>query len=461
MTGATLIARLATWAAGLFFEIERLGDPIPGGPLLVVANHPNSLIDPLVIFRTVGRPTRPLAKAPLFEQPIIGMVLRGLGGLPVYRRQDDPALMDRNEDTLVRAVEALYAGHAVQIYPEGTSHSQPSLVPLRTGAARIALRAEDQAGWRLGLKVVPVGLTYTRKAFFRGRLVAAVGEPFEVTSYQEAYGADPAAAVRSLTDEIARGLEALTLNFAEREDADLIDIAERLYAREKGWVDWRERERLGERFLRLREFARALAWLRANDPARHQRLARRVRRYRQELELLGAGEAEVPPRYPLRGVIRYLVTEGALLGLGLPLAAAGVLFWYVPFLLPRHTPRWFDIPYESIATYKLAAAMITFPLAYALWLSLAWWAGGVRLVVAAAVVLPMLGLATSAYRDRWRRVKEDIVLFLRVALRPGHRERLAQHRAALVREFDVVARDMGASAREGPGAEARRGDAGP
>src|SRR4051812_28557709 len=87
-----IITGVVGWAANVFQPIERVGPPVPGGPVLVVANHPNALLDPLVIFRIAGRPTRPLAKAPLFQQAFIGTLLRGLGGLPVFRPKDDPAL---------------------------------------------------------------------------------------------------------------------------------------------------------------------------------------------------------------------------------------------------------------------------------------------------------------------------------------------------------------------------------
>ena len=110
-----LITKLAGWAVAVFYDIGRTGPLAPDGPVLVTANHPNALVDPLVIFRTAGRPTRPLAKAPLFEQAIMGSVLKGLGGLPVYRKQDDPAQMHLNERTFDAAIDALQAGGAVQI----------------------------------------------------------------------------------------------------------------------------------------------------------------------------------------------------------------------------------------------------------------------------------------------------------------------------------------------------------
>ena len=90
--------------------MEGRGGPVPDGPLLVVANHPNSLMDPLVLLRVLDRPTRPLAKAPLFDQRVLGHILKAMGGLPVYRKQDYPDQMQRNRGTFDAAVGALKAG---------------------------------------------------------------------------------------------------------------------------------------------------------------------------------------------------------------------------------------------------------------------------------------------------------------------------------------------------------------
>jgi glycerol-3-phosphate O-acyltransferase/dihydroxyacetone phosphate acyltransferase len=436
------ITAAAGWAAQEFYVLDQRGGGVPPGPALIVANHPNALLDPLIIFRVAGRVVRPLAKEPLFRHPLIGPVLKALGGLPVYRRQDAPDQMHQNERTFEAAVAALHAGDAVQIYPEGQSHSEAHLTPFKTGAARIAFKAEADAGWRLGLQIVPVGLTYTRKTFFRGRAVAVVGDVFRIAAYRASYEADTVAAVKELTDEFTRRIAELTLNLTTREDAALIDTAERLYAREKGLATWRTAEGLGERLPRLQAFARGLAWLRDHDPGRHERLARTVQQYRSLSEALGAGEGDVPPRYSAMAVLRYIAREALMLGIGLPLAALGMVFWYPPYALNRAIVSRLDIEESGVATYKLGLSMLLMPLALVIWSVLAYTQLGAWGLLAALIGLPLLGWVLHRWSGRWHRVAQDARLFLNVTSHPRMRQKLAEQRAGLVREFDDVARQI-------------------
>jgi 1-acyl-sn-glycerol-3-phosphate acyltransferase len=445
MAGGSVLPRIITklvgWAVAIFYDLERTGPTLPDGPVLVTANHPNSLVDPLVIFHTGGRPTRPLAKAPLFEQALVGTVLRGLGGLPVYRRQDDAELMHLNDRTFDAAIEALRGGGAVQIYPEGRSHSEPSLSPLRTGAARIALLAEQRSGWKLGLRIQPVGLTYTRKHAFRGRAIAAFGAPFAVADLRGLHERDEREAVRELTARIQRALEGLTLTFEHPEDVELVDVAERLYARQKKLTGWRDREPMAERLPRLQRFAEGVRWLREADPERLDGIRAQVRRYLRLLTLFGASEGDVPKRYPLGSVLRYSARQLLLLTLVLPVALLGMIVWAVPYLLTRYVAPRFRPELDQVATYKVGTALLMFPL----WLGVlevaTWLAWGLRPTLAALVILPVTGLAAIAWADRQAVVREDVRVFLRARRLSRGRDRLAEQRIRLVRELDQLTRE--------------------
>lgn len=433
-----VITKIVGQAVALFYDVERTGPELVSGPVLVTANHPNALIDPLVIFHTGGRTTRPLAKAPLFEQLFVGTVLKGLGGLPVYRRQDDPELMHLNDRTFDAAIGALHAGEAVQIYPEGQSHSEPALTRIRTGAARIALMAEERADWALALRIQPVGLTYVRKHLFRGRAVASFGPPFDVVGYRDLYERDPREAARELTEEIRRRLEDLTLNFEHPRDQELVDVAERLWARDQGLAKARDRESMAERFPRMRRFAEGLRWLRQVDPDRLDRLRHDMDRYVGLIKLLGVRDGDVPDEFRTYSVLRYAVVQLTMLLLVLPVAVAGAAYWATPYYVTRALVPRFRPKLDQMATYKLSLAILLFPL----WLGLAgaglWWWMGWRWALGAMVLLPLAGLAAVSWRDRGSRVLEDARIFLRARRRSNARQRVTELRQRLLADVNEV-----------------------
>ena len=122
--------KLARRAIRTFYRIERVGEPLPDGPLLLVANHPNTLVDPALIQATAGCSIRFLAKSTLFAGHPLSWLIRASGAIPVYRR------IDSGVDTSPLAPPPGVGG---AICPEGISHSEGRLEPLRTGAAPMVI----------------------------------------------------------------------------------------------------------------------------------------------------------------------------------------------------------------------------------------------------------------------------------------------------------------------------------
>ena len=131
-----------------------------GGPVMFVLNHPNGLLDPLTVMVALRRPASFLAKSTFFANPVGKFLMDAFAALPVYRQRDEGKAggpqgdaAARNERTFARCRALLKRGGAMALCPEGTTHSEPMLLPLRTGAARIALSAEAENDWKLGVQV--------------------------------------------------------------------------------------------------------------------------------------------------------------------------------------------------------------------------------------------------------------------------------------------------------------------
>ena len=220
-----VIAWIGRFATSLLLRrVEVAGrDRLPDDrPVLLVANHFNGFVDPLVITSALGRLPRFIAKASVRRIPIAGFIAHRAGAVFV-RRQQDPDGGARNEDAFAECHRALVERDVVAIFPEGTTHDRPRLDPIKTGAARIALGARA-AGAR-GLVILPVGLTFPDKVALRSSALVQLGVPIDLDVAAPTAGPDDVEAVRQLTAVIDRGLRAVSPDFADVETALALEQA--------------------------------------------------------------------------------------------------------------------------------------------------------------------------------------------------------------------------------------------
>jgi len=220
------VARLASWLLFRRVEVAGLERYPKDRPVLLVANHFNGFVDPVLIASAMRRLPRFIAKAGLRKIPVAGFVLRSAGVVFVRRRVDKDG-GGNNEDAFVDCHRALVKRDVVAIFPEGTTHDRAQLDPIKTGAARIALGA--RAAGATDLAILPVGLTFPDKVALRSSALVQFGVPIELDAVApDGVGPDDVEAVRRVTTLIDGGMRAVSPDFPDVETALALGQAARV-----------------------------------------------------------------------------------------------------------------------------------------------------------------------------------------------------------------------------------------
>ncbi|HEU4596272.1 MAG TPA: lysophospholipid acyltransferase family protein [Pyrinomonadaceae bacterium] len=388
---------LISVALRLFFrriETSRASLVPTEGPLVFVLNHPNGAIDPALVFAALPRRISFLAKSTVFSLPVVGSVLRAFETLPLYRRVDAGADVARNQLTFAACRELLRRGRCIALFPEGVSHNSPKLLPVKTGAARIALGAisvgstnDNPSGGEaaesalpLELKIVPVGLYYTSKTSFRSEALMRFGEPLRVRPVElDEEGEPPREAVRELSARIEAALRKVTLNTETEEQLGVVQKAERLLSSIYEGIN--VELPLAARFDSLRRLAagRWTEWLSAGGGV--EDLRRRVTSYEEELRRIGLTPENLSlSRHSRWYVFRHFLLRTALLLVLAPLAVPGALLHLPAYLLCTLAARLFPKHgVDEIApTVKIVTAIALMPLTWLIVSALAFYFWGWR-----------------------------------------------------------------------------------
>jgi 1-acyl-sn-glycerol-3-phosphate acyltransferase len=331
--------------------------PLKSG-LIFVSNHPNALIDPALVFVALPRRIAFLAKSTLFKIPLFGFLIRIVGALPLYRQQDAGADVSRNQETFSVARELLKSGGAIAIFPEGVSHNSPKLLPLKTGAARIALGTVSvgKNPASLDLQIVPVGLFYTNKTTFRSEALLHFGKPFRVLPIElDADGQPPKDAVRDLTAKIENALREVTFNAESESEIAVARIAEEVF------TSTTEPENLADRLEFLQKFVA--------EPATEtdEKLEKRLAEYDKKLDRLGIeSEFLTLADFSKRFVLKHALIRSWYLILFAPLAIFGVILHFPAyqtgkFLAFLQTEKG---DFDVVSTVKVFVNMILMPLTW-------------------------------------------------------------------------------------------------
>lgn len=420
----------------VFFRgVETMGtERLPvGRPMVLVANHVNGLIDPLLLLGALPVHPRLLAKSTLWKNPVVRPWVELAGAIPVYRHQDrvDTA---QNSETFSRCHDLLAGGGALALFPEGKSHSEPALQPLKTGLARIVLGAEARNPG-LGTRILPVGLTFDAKEKFRSRALLQIGEPIDPSPESAQGGTENPDAVRALTARVSDALEKVTLNYDSWDDARLVARAAELWGRET--VALPGRRRLAESFPIQQAFIEGAQDLRSRFPGRVTAVAEAVRDYDRLLRAFHLRDDQVAAVYPSSPVLRFVGRTLLRLVLHLPLAIVGTILNWVPYrLIGALAPRIAGDSADQTATYKLFGAVLLFPLTWITTAALAvrwtgaWWSAPLALLLA-----PLAGYAALLFDEHRARFWQETRAYLLLRTRKRSAEELRECRRKVLEQM--------------------------
>jgi 1-acyl-sn-glycerol-3-phosphate acyltransferase len=450
-TSIPLAYRVSRWllrtAMGFYFaRIERFHrERVPGsGPLLFTSNHPNSVTDAFVIGASVPRKVNFVATVQLFRMGFVRAMLRKLGVIPINRMKDDPRAMRTVKDTFEACFRVLEAGEAVGIFPEGFTHDDPQLKTVKTGSARMALEIEDRYGGRLGLRIVPVGLTFSAKERYRSDVLVNFGEPIRVADFLQDYAQNRHACIERLTLEIKRRIESLVLHLPKLERARLVDAVRRLHL---------DRLRVGNRVIHepvppaagdlilTQAIGKAVDFICEQQPDRAVVFTRDLDQYERWLRRLHVSDDELAGA-PGKSRLFWRSGGWALLGvLLLPVAVYGWLHRFVPIRLLEWAVKRYamlSVNKTHVSTTAILAGLVLFGAFYGICIVVVQAIFGFPASLWYGLSLPVASLTAHYCFREARRYVSGARCALVLLRAPAAARRLLAMRAQLIREIEAA-----------------------
>lgn len=431
-------------AVRIFFrkiEVTNLEALPKKGPMIVAANHPSTFMDASVVGCFLDQKPRFLVKASLFNTAFSKWLLTNMRAIPVQRAQDSP---DGTVDTsflFSKCYERLADGDTILIFPEGVSLHGRQLHKIKTGAARIALGAEAENDFKLGVKIVTIGLNYSNPRLFRSDLYLTIKEPIDVRDWQARYQQDERAASDALTEKIKEQLHEQIIVTQDADEDHLLQQIEEVY---KGRLlekfDWNP-EDAEVAFQASKGLEQALRYFKETDADRVAELKNKLENYFHNLDQLRLQDNLFEHSEERSSFFQAGLKHLFYLVVGFPIWLYGLLNNYWPYTLPSRLAYLISKEEGYIAPIMMFIGILTFPLFYGLQIwGVQHYVGIGWVTLLYAVSLPLTGFFTLAYWRTIQNTKDQWTLFSKFYKKGDQVAQLIRQRTDIVQLLDVANR---------------------
>lgn len=412
------------------------------GPLMVLVNHPSTFMDPIVVATMLNRKVFSLGKGDLFKSRIARWFLPKLRVIPLYRQKDDPTLMSKNKEIFIKCFEHLEHSGALLMFPEGTSITERKLRPIKTGAARIALGAEAQNNFQLGVHIITIGLNYANPHKFNRDLFINIGKPIEVSDFKEDYAINEFKAAENLTEEIRKRLEKLIIAIEDNKTDALVKNIEILYKYKLSKDLGISKTDKDADFMMTKNIIEIVNHYQKSNPQYVEKLSWRINEYLNNLRQLGLTDKDIARNQKSRSFLISNLKALLILVLGFPVYVYGAINNFLPFEIPGLLARKISKSMEFIGAISMVGGMFTFLIFYSVQIILVWkylhlqW-----LTIAYGISLPISGLFAYWYFHTVNKMRTKWLLMMLFYKKSVFISSLITEREQIIAEFDKAKDD--------------------
>ena len=409
------------------------------GPLMVLVNHPSTFMDPIVVATMLNRKVFSLGKGDIFKSKIAKWFLPKLRVIPIYRQKDDPSLMSKNKEIFIKCFEHLEDGGALLMFPEGTSITERKLRPIKTGAARIALGAEAQNNFQLGINIITVGLNYANPHKFNRDLFINIGKPIKVSYFKEDYVVDEFKAAENLTEEIRKKLEKLIIAIEDDKTDVLVKNIETLYkyklSKELG-ITKKDKD---ADFIITKNIVETVNHYLHYNPELVEKLRFRINDYLLNIRQSGLTDTDIARNQKNKSFITSNLKALLILVLGFPIYIYGLVNNFLPFEIPGLIAKKVSKSIEFRGAIGMVGGMFTFLIFYTVQIIFVWKYFHTAWITAGyGLSLPISGLFAYWYFYTVNKMRTKWVLMMLFYKKSVFISNLIIEREQIIAEFDKI-----------------------
>ncbi|MFO8234896.1 MAG: lysophospholipid acyltransferase family protein [Bacteroidales bacterium] len=374
-------------------------------PVIFAPNHQNALMDALALGYSIKDQPVFLARSDIFKKKIIARILTFLKILPIYRIRDGFENLKLNEHIMKKVREILLKHHCLVMFPEGNHGDKRQLRPLKKGITRIAFQSEEKCQYKLGIKIIPVGLDYSDYYRFNEELFVNFGKPIDLTEFFDLYKENPSKANLALRNKLSEELKRYMVHIDVKEYYDTINQLRNLYPHKmQEYLNLPDLKQ-PNKFKADKKLIEICESIYSSSPEKLEKLSLVVKEYSENLRAEKLNHKEIingiPPVYKI-------LLETLFVILLFPVYIYGWINNLLSYFPAHSLSKKMKDP-QFISSIKYGVGIITFPLFYLLQTILVYHlTNNILLSLIYLISIPLTGLLAFKYLKFFKRLKEKL-----------------------------------------------------